>query len=195
MAVLLPQLPRGDFKFKFISNFIDLQPPGGGETQRINRLGDRFLVETSIKLRGDQGIGLMAVLNANKGLKVRLPVPQTIEIGNPGSSVLVSGASAGTTLSLKGLTPNYPLRSGQFLTVVKGGKRYLHQVVTSVAANGSGAATLTIVPMLRVALATNDVVEIASPTIEGYLDTRENDWSQNGWLQSVAVTVTVREAE
>lgn len=195
MATTLPQLPKGDFKLRFISNYIDLQPSGGGETQRINRLGDRFAVETTFKLRGDQGMGVIATLNANKGSKVRLYIPQEIEIGNPGSSVQVNGSASGTTVVLKGLTANYVLQSGQFISIVKSGKRYLHQVVTDVTASGLGAATVSIVPMLRVSLTGDEVVEVATPSIEGFLTSRETDWIQNGWLKTVAVTVSVMEGE
>lgn len=195
MATLLPALPRGPFKLTFISNYLDLQSSAGGEVQRVNKLGDRFALETTFTLRGDQGIGLIAKLNANRGSKVRVPIPQAIEIGSPGSSVLADGANSGTTINIKGLPDGYALQPGQFITVLKAGKRYLHQIVEADPADEDGKTVATIVPMLRIALAANDVIEVAEPTIEGFLQARETEWTQNGWLQSVGVTVKVSEAE
>lgn len=195
MATLLPELPRGDFRFRYISNHLDLQPSGGGETQRVNRLGDRFAFETSFKVLGAQGIGLIAVLNANKGSKVRVLIPQPIVVGSPGSSVLVNGANAGQTLVVKGVAASHPFKSGQFITVVKSGKRYLHQVVADVTSSGGGTATLTIVPTLRVALTGDEVVEVAAPSIEGFLTARETEWVTHTGHKSVAMTISVMEAE
>lgn len=195
MTTLLTALPRGPYKLTFISNYLDLQSSAGGEVQRVSKMGDRFALETSFTLKGDQGIGLVAKLNANRGSRVRVPVPQAIEIGTPGSSVLADGANQGTTLNLKGLPDGYALQPGQFITVVKSGKRYLHQIVEADPADEDGKTAAVIVPMLRVALVANDVVEVAEPSIEGFLQARETEWTQNGWLQSVGVTVKVSEAE
>lgn len=195
MATLLPELPRGDFRFRFISNHLDLQPSGGGETQRVNRLGDRFAFETSFKVLGVQGIGLIAVLNANKCSKVRVYIPQTVAVGSPGSSVLVNGANSGQSLVLKGVAASNPFTSGQFITIVKSGKRYLHQVVANATASGGGAVTLTIVPTLRIALTGDEVVEVATPSIEGFLTARETEWVTHTGHNSVAMTISVMEAE
>lgn len=195
MATILPMLPTGDFKFTYVPNALDHTPGGGGETQRINRLGDRFQVETTFKARGEQGVALLALLNSSRGSKVRLPIPQEIDIGSPGTSVLVDGANTGTALDLKGLPNGYVLKAGQFITVVKSGKRYLHQIVEESTANGSGLAATTIVPMLRTPLVGDEVVEVSEPSIEGYLTAREGEWVANGWLKSIALTVGVKEAE
>lgn len=194
-STLLPQLPRGSYRWQYISNNIDLTSADTGVTQRVSKLGDKFEVSTTFRVRGEQGIGLMAVLNSNKSKKVRLPFPQTMDIGSPGNAVKVNGAASGTTINLKGFTPNYKLKAGQFISVVHNAKRYLHQVVFDVTANGSGVAqTVIIAPMLRAPVIGDETVEVAEPTIEGYLTTNTNEWVSD-FIKSVAVTVTVREAE
>lgn len=195
MATFLPALPRGTYKIKYVSNYLDLQSSAGGEVQRVSKMGDRFALETTFKVWADQGLGLVAKLNSNRGSKVRVIIPQALDIGSPGSSVLSDGANQGTTLNLKGLPVGYALQPGQFITVVKSGKRYLHQIVEADAADAFGKTAATIVPMLRAALVADDVVEVAEPTIEGFLQTRETEWVQNDQLRSVEITVSVMEAE
>lgn len=195
MALLLPELPRGVYKWSFIGNFFDQTGGEGGETTMVGKLGSRFQVETTPKLHGRDGIALVAKLNANRGLKVRLPFRQPgIEIGNPGNPS-VNAASEGTTLSLKGLSAGYHLQAGQMVSVVKNGKRYLHQIVDEVFATGGGTATATITPMIRTPLAGGETVEIANPTIEGFLQmSGQTEWVV-GYTEAVEVTVTVKEAE
>ncbi|MNY55495.1 hypothetical protein D3C86_1914790 [compost metagenome] len=93
---------------------------------------------------------------------------------------------------MKGVAPSYRFQSGQFITVVRSGKRYLHQIVVETTASAGGTATLAIVPMLRASLTGNEVIDVSNPTIEGYLASRENPWVQN---VGVTVTITVEEAE
>jgi len=194
VTILLDRLPRGEFKFSYLSNAFDLTPSGGGETLRVDRLGARFQMESTFSLRGHQGVALLAKLNQATGQKVRIPVDQPIDIGSPGSSVVVASGS-GQTLAVTGLTASYAVQAGQFITLVKSGKRYLHQVVNAVTANGSGAASLTVIPTLRIPLSGGESVEVANPSIEGFLTARENAWSLNSRLRSVTVTVSVTEAE
>lgn len=194
MAFLFPALPDGSFKFTYVSNRKEQRPTSGGSTQVINSLGDRFRMETTFKVRAGQGVGLNAQINANLGQKVRVPVPQPFDIGTPGEAVQVNGSNAGRTLRVKGLPAGYEFKNGQFVTVVKGAKRYLHQVVGDLSANGAGQASLAITPMLRTPLAGNETVEVANPTIEGFLTNRENPWVL-GFVGSVEMTVSVEEAE
>lgn len=192
MAFLFPKLPQGKTNLTFVPNFKDLQPSGGGPLQRVSQLGDRYKLEHTMTLRGDQGMGVVADMNANAGQKVRVPVPQMIDIGSPGDTVLTSGANAGRSLSVKGVAPSYSFRKGQYLTIVRSGKRYLHMVTADVTASAGGLATLPIVPMIRTILTGNEAVEVREPSIEGYLTNRENQWVQN---IGVSVTIIVQEAE
>lgn len=192
MAFLFPKLPQGRTNLTFNSNFKDLQPNGGGPHQRVSQLGDRYKLEHTMSLRGVQGMGVVADMNANAGQKVRVPVPQMFDIGSPGNTIQVSGSNAGRSLSVKGVAASYLFRKGQYLTIVRSGKRYLHMITADVTATAGGLATLPIVPMIRTVLTGNEVVEVREPTIEGYLTNRENAWVQN---IGVSVTLIVQEAE
>ena len=98
------------------------------------------------------------------------------------------------TISLKGLTAGYVLKAGQFISVVKAGKRYLHQVYEAATASGGGLANAKITPALRVPLTGNEIVEIAEPTIEGFLQSSSAEWTTD-FQQTITLTVAVREAE
>jgi len=192
MAFLFPKLPQGKYSFTFISNFKDLRPTGGGPVQRVGGLGDRYKFEHTMSLNGGQGMGIVADMNANAGQKVRVPVPQMIDPGAPGDNIQTNGPSAGRSLKLKNVASGYVFQKGQFLTIVRSGKRYLHMVTAETTATAGGLVTVAIVPTLRAALVGNEAVEVREPTIEGYLSNRENPWVQN---IGVTVTLTVEEAE
>lgn len=150
-----------------------------------------------MRLRGDQGVAFVAKLNAGRGQKVRMPLNQTIEVGNPGAArVNAAAPAASTSLSLKGLTVGYELRTGQYLTIIgSNGSRYLHQIVSDNAViSGTGTATVTVVPMLRVPVALNDVVDLATPVIEGFLGGQTNEWTTD-FMNTVGITFAVMEAE
>lgn len=195
MAASLPRLPRGESKLTYVSNYIDLTPGGGGSTQRISKLGDRFRYEHSFILRGVQAMGVAAVLNANVANTVSVPISQAIQIGNPGSTVQANGASQGRSLKLKGLTPSYPFRAGQYISITRSGRSYLHQVTADVQALVNGTVTLAIVPTLRVPILGNEVVAVANPIIEGFLTTREQPYVTNTFVASVKLEVSILEAE
>ncbi len=194
MAYLFPRLPRGQFEFEYIGNNLIQDPGEGGETLVIARLGTRFKVSTTVRLRGDQGMGLVALVNGKRTEKVRLLINQMMAIATAGSAVQANGANQGSILKFKGLPANYPLRGGQYFTVVKNGKRYLHQIVEPTTATPAGLATAVITPMLRVALTGNEVIEVDAPSIEGYLDGPTSSYGTD-FDKTVTVTVTVKEAE
>lgn len=194
MAYLLPRLPRGQFDFEYIGNNLIQDPGEGGETLVIARLGTRFKVSTTIRLRGDQGMALVALLNGKRTEKVRLLINQVIDIDPAGSAVQANGSNQGSILKFKGLPANYALRGGQYFTVVKNGKRYLHQIIEPTTATPGGLATAAITPMLRVALSGNEAIEVDEPSIEGYLDGPTNEYGTD-FAKTVSLKVSVKEAE
>ncbi|WP_295217338.1 hypothetical protein [uncultured Brevundimonas sp.] len=139
-------------------------------------------------------MGLVALVNGKRTEKVRLLINQMMAIATAGSAVQANGANQGSILKFKGLPANYPLRGGQYFTVVKNGKRYLHQIVEPTTATPAGLATAVITPMLRVALTGNEVIEVDAPSIEGYLDGPTSSYGTD-FDKTVTVTVTVKEAE
>lgn len=193
MAITIPALPVSDYSLSYLSNATVLTPTFGGQHQRVNRLGDRF----SLSLRIDplayrQAAAVIADLNAGLSQTVIVKVPQEFAVGTPGSPTVASAGQSGMALAVKDLSSGYAFKKGQFVTVVSGGRRYLHQITANVTATGT-TATLPIQPMLRVSPAISDPVQVTAPEIEGFLTGESHDWTVSR-LSSVGLTISVQEA-
>lgn len=175
---------------------MDHQPTHGGPTKRINRLGDRFAYEVTIKGRANQVAPLVAKLNAGRAQKVRMPVNQPgdyVQLTNPVTvSVSVSG---GQSLTLTGLPVGHVLKGGQMVSIMAvNGVSYLHQIADDATANASGVIGLTVVPAVRTTLSIGDVVTVNLPIIEGYLAGSVTEWTAD-FLKLIEVGFQIVEAE
>jgi hypothetical protein len=113
----------------------------------------------------------------------------------PGSPVVSSSTASGRSLPLSGLTPFYPIRRGQWLSIVQGGVRYLDRVTIAATASSSGTATVAIENLLRVPVSAGAQVELAAPKIEGLLElTADPQWSVDDQLTAF-FQFTVTEAK
>ena len=155
-----------------------LTPPLGGPLQRIDRLGGRFRISVSMPpLRGAQGRVWVSRLIRGKSEGVRMPLPlQGFDPGAPGSPVVDTAGQAGSTLKLRGCTPNYIFREGQFFSVVTGGRHHLISVAAETIAGSDGKVTLPIHPLIRVQHLDGDVVHVGKPMIEGFVVGEELAW-------------------
>jgi hypothetical protein len=126
---------------------------------------------------------------------VRIPWPlQGFDPGLPGD-IRVNGASqSGRSLIVDGATPNYVFREGQFFSIETASQHYMYMVTGEVIANGSGAATLAIEPMLRTAPADNDVCHFGKPMIEGFIMGDQFQWEM-ALADFVGMAFDVVEAE
>lgn len=106
----------------------------------------------------------------SEGDLVRMPVHQPgFGTGAPGAPRVNGASQSGTALVVDGLTPQYVIRKGQFVSIATAGQLFLYRVKSEVVANSSGQATLSLRTMLRRPPADNDVIEIAQPLIEGFV--------------------------
>lgn len=152
----------------------------GGATQRINRLGSRFRVAVSYPpLPDPNGRIFVNRLIRAKQEGIRVPVPLSTDQGIPGSAAVDGAASAGVTLNLKGMTPHYAGKEGFWLSIDRGGKRSLYSLAAQFIAGADGKATATIYPPLRTPLQDGDAVNLATPTIEGFIDGDELSWEMS----------------
>jgi hypothetical protein len=194
MAISIPVLPQhAQQELKLLSSAVVNKGTFGGSEQRIARLGDRYSYQVSTRpLSYTQGMTVVAKLVQGTSQKLLCPVQQPgLSIGSPGTPVVVSGS--GTTLNLSGLSASYPVRAGQMFSVVHLGKRYLHMATDPVTATAGGIATVAIWPMLRTTVTAGDVVEIATPQIEGFLSGLEQGWTTD-LAQAIGLTFTVSES-
>jgi hypothetical protein len=167
-----------DVAFSLLDFGMIVRPAAGAPALRINRGGSRYVMEFTLPaMQADQARTVKARLTRAKSEGIRVPVPMlAASQGSPGSPVVDTAASAGTTLYLRALTPGYLIKEGYWLTVTDaGGALYLHDVATAVRAGTDGKATVTLGVPLRCALADGAAVLMAKPMIEG-LVTSDIGW-------------------
>lgn len=169
-AIALPTCPMPTDAQMFLRDFGGtLTPFLGGPEQQINRLGTRFGVRyTMPPMDGQEAREFVARLTRGRSSRVLMPWPVTdFDPGSPGAPKVNSAATGGTALSVKGLTPGYVLREGQFFSLIHSARRYVYMVTADATANASGIAAVGIFPQLRTAASVDDVLEVAEPMIEG----------------------------
>lgn len=173
-----------------------LTPFLGGPEQRINRLGTRFALTLTLPPQPTRDKALIIQSRLLRAREDRLlmewPQPD-LDIGNPGAPLVSAAVMSGTALPLKGLTPGYVLREGQMISINHAGRRYMEMVAAEVTASASGTASVAIWPLLRTPLSINDVVEIASPKIEGQVSPGEELSWQISVDRMAAFTFTLSE--
>lgn len=175
---------------------MDHQPTHGGSTKRINRLGDRFAYQVTIKGRGSQAAPLVAKLNAGRSQKVRMPVNQPVVYADVTNPVTVGvSVSGGQSLTLRGLPAGHVLKGGQMVSLTAvNGVSYLHQIADDATANASGIIGVAVVPAIRTTLNIGDVVNVNAPIIEGYLAGSVTEWTAD-FLKLIEVGFQIVEAE
>lgn len=164
---------------RFIDNDVRLQPPAGGVTQILQRLGSRWALSVELAPAKEGTAAFFALqtallLGRRNGASYPWPQPG-LSIGTPGSPVVNGAGQVGTTLAIRSGAASYQVRQGQFLNITSGGRRYLRQATAAVTLNGSGAGTLTIWPPLPRPTVDGAAVELAAPVIEGNL-TEALEW-------------------
>ncbi len=160
----------------------------GASSLRVNRPGNRYRMAFSYPpMQPDKARTFTGRLTRAKRDGVKVELPLIVSQGSPGSPVVDGAGQSGTTLAVRGLTPGYVAREGFWLTITDADDRgYLHQVMVTIAADGSGDATLLIEPPLRAPFADGADIELAAPWIEGFIDGEE--W---GWMIPVNHLVSV----
>ena len=172
-----------------------LEPPLGGVSQRIDRIGTRFAQSfrtpaMRIEADGRRAIALLQMAK-QQGAKVLYPQPD-FNIGAPGSPVVSGAHTGGTALAITGAQPNYTVRLGQALSLTVGGRSYLHFAGAETVLNASGAGTITLTTPMRKHLAGAEPVNLAAPVMEGWLAGSELPWTLE-ISRSVGLEFTVTE--
>lgn len=182
--ITLPAIPHPrSMTIVPVSNVNELRSAFGGALQRIQRKGTTF--KADFELPPMRYVDALTWVGLDvEADTVLMGVPQPgVTMGNPGAPLVNGASQAGTSLILDGLSPQYVIAAGTFLSVVTSSRRYLYRASADVVADASGNATVALTTMLRTSPANNDVVEIAEPKIEGYARVT------NGWSVDIARTV------
>ena len=114
-----------------------------------------------------------------------------LDTGAPGAPRVNTSGQSGRIIALKGMTPGYVVRKGQFLSIITQGRRFLYRAASATLVLENSQANVFLRTMLRFPPADNDVVEIAQPMIEGFVRDM-GDWSV-GVERLVGLQFTVRE--
>jgi len=193
---ILPQHAAAEVAFELIDFGGTQGGVLGGTDQRINRLGNRWkmtaiLPPMGVRLADEWGAALTDGLQ--NGVSFVVPEPG-LPSGSPGA-VLVNGAGqAGSALIVDGGTVGYVIRKGKWMSILTGGRRYLHKAAAPLRLGAGGAGSIPLTPLLRVIPADNAPVELARPRIEGLLE------GVPSWKITVqraveeGITFTIREA-
>lgn len=179
MAIVLPNCPPIREQTMRLVTYASIQNPtlGGPET-RVTRLGDRWAGEfvTYVAPYADEGrkylARLVRGLSDTVVVSIKEPGMDSSGYGTP----LINASTVGSSLSIKGLTEGKTIPEGKFLSVIQQGQRFLYQVTADVTVPTGGVATVPIYPMIRAAPSIDDVVELADPKMEGFLNGNEQGW-------------------
>lgn len=184
MPILIPAFPQGtQTTLTLQSNSLDLTPVMGGPTQRVARLGDRYVLEVQMRnMSYTDAASIIGKLIQGLSNEVVVSVPQPGLVGGAtGSGTASSGGGTALSVSVSG-TPIV----GQVFSIVKGTKRSLHTVTS--ASGGS----LSIYPMLKFPIAGGETVEFGDPKIQGFLQGNSQSWTVN-LARAVGLTFAVIE--
>lgn len=186
-VVLLPERPGpADVQWQYVDFGGILPGGGGGEEQRVNRLGNRWACMVTLPPLVEQDARYwIAALTRGIRLGVRWKLRQPdINIGSPGTPLVNGDGQAGDLLDIKGMTPNYPLVVGQWFNHVQAERHYLYKVSGPGSANNSGAVTAQIEPPLRREPEDGDVLLFGAPVIEGSLMGNGLSWTVDSAIQT-----------
>lgn len=157
-----------------------LTPALGGPVQRINRIGSRFKIAVSMPPLPSKKEGRIFVSRLirgkQEGVRMRFPLLD-FDPGAPGVVKVSGSGQAGSTLNVKGATPNYVFREGQFFSIETGGKHHLYPVATETIASDTGTASIPLGIMLRRPHLDNDLCHFGKPMIEGFISGDEIGWN------------------
>lgn len=163
-----------------------------GGSQRINRLGDRWMmaIETppyEIEPNGRQWSALIEQAQREGALlRVRQPGAAPMIVGSP---VADAATATGRSVPISGLQPGAAIRLGQWVSIIVDGQRFLDKVAQQVVASEAGTATLTLANLVRRPIPAGAIVELADPKIEGSIENFAGSaWSLDG-LTTFAFTV------
>lgn len=160
----------------------NLEPPLGGEVQRIDRLGSRWSIQVEMPPMKHEPNGRVFVSRLIRGISegVRMAFPLLgFDPGAPGSPVVSGSGQSGRTLNIKNATAGYVFKEGQFFSLIRGTRRHLYKVDADVTVSGGGTAALPIWPMLRAQHLDGDVLEVTEPKIEGLITADQLAWQMS----------------
>lgn len=150
-----------------------VQQPTYGSGFRIDRPGSRwrFQFRTPAMYLEPDWRQMSAHFDDAERLGGLFAIPQPrFAVGAPGSPLIDGATATGRLVQLSGLTANYAVRAGQWVSLVVDGQRYADRIAEQVVASSGGTATIRLRNLIRAPLAGGEVVELAVPKVEGLVE-------------------------
>ena len=193
MALALPDWPYpAALVPRLVSGRAGLRPAWGGDVQRLNRGGSHYAVEVSLPVQTYTDAQEWSAIDSENETVTLQMVQPGLDTGAPGAPKVKGASQSGSSILLDGLTPAYPIRRRQWLSISTGGRLYLYRAKSEAVTATNGEVTVQLETMLRVSPADNDVVELAAPRIEGFATVPEDAWAIDTAGQ-VALSFTIEE--
>lgn len=171
MTIHLPRLPKGAVQTpRPIRSGEGLRSALGAPYLPVGSMGDHWAIEIDPGvLAACCGAELIADLLSGTRERIAIRIPQQGDRGPVGAVVVDGDDQSGSLLNVRGLTPQFAVGKGWFLSIRMEGVRFVHMVLAQAVADAAGEASLALWPMLRVPPSDGDAVEIADPWLEGQL--------------------------
>lgn len=118
-----------------------------------------------------------------------------LDTGEPGTPLLNGALQTGRTLSIKGVTPGYVFKKGQWLSVFSGGQWFAYKGRAAATANDSGILAVPLRTMIRAPMANNSIVEIKAPKAEGWATVEPDAHAIDAGERLVRLRFNVEERE
>lgn len=172
-----------------------LRPDLGGPLQRVDRQGSRYRVALTFPVFDEPQHARVIVsrlIRAKRaGVRCEFPLVERQQLVD---GVVDGAGQAGTSLQVRGLTPNSVVREGFWCSVeAPSGQHYLHNIAGEVLVSSTGTVILRLSEMLRYPFPNGAPVHLVKPMIEGLVDGSEQAW-EISVEQSVSIEFTVEEA-
>lgn len=172
--IILPATPAPNHcSARVVSFNLHARPSTGAAVQTIFRPGSRWALDFAYPtMRADVARAFTSRLVRAEREGLRMAVPLLgVSQGSPGAPVVSGNYPSGTVLPLRGCTPGYEFGEGYWLTLVdSAGDYFLHKLVGSAIANGSGLVTLSIETPIRAPLLDGATVMVAAPMVQGFIE-------------------------
>lgn len=194
MTKILPTMPGAiEFTPRLITSRTENSPAFGSSDQRFARMGSRWAFD--VRLEPQDSESAMDWVDVETESETCVwPVPLIdFDPGPEGAPKIDGAGQTGSTVNLKGLTPNLIIRKGQWFSVITSSRRYLYRARSEVVADATGDAAVPLTTLLRVPHANNDVVEIEEPKIEGFVTMPEDAWRMQGEDRLIWLSFTIKE--
>lgn len=168
-ALVLPTDPRpSSMTPRPISSRNEQRPASQGPVNRYMSPGTRWAWDNVMPpLSYVESLAFDDLLSESDTIIMDILQPG-LDTGAPGSPTIDGANQIGRTLNLKGLTPDYVFRKGQWISFPVLGQLFAYKVRTTITAGSDGKVALPLLTLLRLPPANNAVVDVARPRAEGF---------------------------